>query len=252
MNKKINRKQILEQLIGTLKPLDYVYALWEGGAAAFNRVDDWSDIDLQVDVEDDKVEAVFDLVEKSLQELSPIQRKLEMPQPAWHGHYQTFYKLEGTSEFLVIDFVVMKHSNPNKFLEKEIHGNTIFHLQKKGMTPFMKLDNEQFKQKLDQRLLELNQRFQMFQFLVQKEFYRDNYIEALEFYYRMSLDPLVEILRIKYKPYHYNFRTRYVYYDLPEEIVEKLEGFYFIPDKKELLDKHQEVISWFNQLMKED
>ena len=163
---KINRKQILEKLIATLKPLDYVHALWEGGAAAFNRVDDWSDIDLQVDVEDDKVEAVFELVEEALQQLSPIQRKLEMPQPAWHGHYQTFYKLEGTSEFLVIDFVVMKHSNPNKFLEKEIHGNTIFHFQKIDMTPFMKLDHEQFKQKLDQRLLEINQRFQMFQFLV--------------------------------------------------------------------------------------
>ena len=49
MNTPLTRAEILVTLRAALEPLPYTHALWEGGAAAFGRVDDWSDIDLQVD-----------------------------------------------------------------------------------------------------------------------------------------------------------------------------------------------------------
>ena len=51
----LTRETILKTLEDTLKPLDYVQAMWQGGAAAFNRVDAWSDIDLVVLAEDEHV-----------------------------------------------------------------------------------------------------------------------------------------------------------------------------------------------------
>jgi hypothetical protein len=38
--KKLTREVIIQALVDALKPFDYVYAFWEGGAVAFNRVDE--------------------------------------------------------------------------------------------------------------------------------------------------------------------------------------------------------------------
>src|SRR5262245_27231952 len=118
----LTREQILTVLQKALEPLPYAHAMWQGGAAAFNRVDEWSDIDLQIDVDDDCVVEAYAVVDATLAEHAPVVLKYELPQPTWHGHYQAFYRFRDASEFLLLDCVVMKHSNPNKFLEPEIHG----------------------------------------------------------------------------------------------------------------------------------
>jgi hypothetical protein len=48
--------------------------------------------------------------------------------------------------------------------------------------------------------------------LVKKEIYRGNPLEALSNYHACTLTPLVEVLRMRYKPARYNFHTRYAYY----------------------------------------
>ena len=50
---ELTRERVIQTLVVALKPLDYVHAFWEGGAAALNRIDEWSDIDLYLDVDDD-------------------------------------------------------------------------------------------------------------------------------------------------------------------------------------------------------
>ena len=55
----VTRGAILKALRTALEPLDYVHAMGEGGAAAFDRIDEWSDIDLQVDADDDRVAGTF-------------------------------------------------------------------------------------------------------------------------------------------------------------------------------------------------
>ena len=87
--------------------------------------------------------------------------------------------------------------------------------------------------------------------LIEKELNRGNYIEAMAFYHGFTLNPLLELLRIKYKPFRYNFRTRYIYYDLPKDVVDKLHDFYFIGDPKELKFKYEAGKVWFNELMEE-
>jgi len=75
----LSRDTVIRVLIAALEPLDYVHALWEGGAVAFNRLDEWSDIDLYLVVDDEKVEEVFSAVEEALASLSPIKQKYEVP-----------------------------------------------------------------------------------------------------------------------------------------------------------------------------
>jgi len=250
-NQLVTREMIIAALRNALEPLPYVHALWEGGAAAFKRADEWSDLDLQVDVEDGRATEIFPLVEQALGALSPIELRHETPQPAWHGHLQVFYRLRDASPFLLVDFVVIKHSNPNKFLEREIHGEALVHFDKSGVVNPPPLDREQFKANLRKRVETASVLFSLFQTLALKELYRRNHIEALSFYQGFTLRPLVEFLRIKHTPFHYNFHTRYLYYELPREIVEKLEPLFFIKDADDLRAKREEAEWWFHALLSE-
>src|SRR5512136_976603 len=71
----ISRETIVQKLVSSLEPLEYVHALWEGGAIAFGRVDEWSDIDVCLAVDDDKVDRCFSDVERALESLSLIEWK---------------------------------------------------------------------------------------------------------------------------------------------------------------------------------
>lgn len=243
------RESILAAIRSTLEPLDVVHAMWEGGAAAFDRVDRWSDIDLQVVCDDDAVDEVFRRTEAAMESLSPIELKYEIPQPSWHGHAQTFYRLEKAGPFLLVDFVVMKKSNPKRMREVEIHGNGSVHFDKKGVLSEEHIVPDEFAAKLERRLRDLRVTFELFQSLVVKEFHRGNAVEALQFYHGMTLRPLLELLRIVHVPARHNFHTRYFYYDLPRHVVDRLEPLFFTADLNDLRIKHGQAEAWFHELI---
>src|SRR5438093_8141170 len=81
----LTRDSIIRALTSELRPLPYVHAFWEAGAAAFNRVDEWSDIDLYIVVDDTAVPQTFEIVEKTLSGQSPIRLKHEVSWPDVSG-----------------------------------------------------------------------------------------------------------------------------------------------------------------------
>lgn len=241
---ELTREVIIQALVDALKPLDYVYAFWEGGAVAFDRVDDWSDIDLYLVVDDEKVDDTFLAVEAALRLLSPIKQKHGVFEPSLPGLFQAFYKLQDASEYLMIDVAVFKLSSPDKLLEPEIHGNPVFYFNKSNRVKHPALNRDALVKKLHNRLLALQGEFDMFHHCVQKEINRDNHLEAVDFYH-MLLAWLVEALRIRYTPLHYDFKMRYVHYELPAEIIRKLERLYFVKDEDDLQQKYNDVVEWF-------
>jgi hypothetical protein len=251
MNEKLTRDVIIKALIDKLKPLDFVHAFWEGGAIAFNRVDQWSDIDLYAAVDDDKTEDAFLVVEQALKALSPMKQKLKVPQLPWQGLHQVFYKLENTSEYLLIDFVAVQLSAPDKLLETGMHGKVVFYFNKGNKVKVPKLDKDAFNKKLRERFERLKIRFELFNSFVQKEINRGNYLEAIDFYQTLTLATLVELLRIKYYPLHYNFKMHYVHYELPSEIVKKLLRLYFVKNENDLQKKYCEASKWVQEMFSE-
>ena len=93
----LTRQEIVNALISALEPLEFVNAMWEGGSAAFNRLDQWSDIDLQFDVAEDKVEETFQAIQATLEKLSPIDLLYRTPALPWPGIFQIFYRLSNAS-----------------------------------------------------------------------------------------------------------------------------------------------------------
>jgi hypothetical protein len=86
---------------------------------------------------------------------------------------------------------------------------------------------------------------------VQKEIFRRNPIDALGLYQMLILAPLVEVLRIRYNPYHHDFGSRYLYHELPKDVVQRLEGLFFIRDLDDLQAKFDEARTWLRGLLGE-
>lgn len=249
--KELTRDTIIQALVDALEPLDYVHAFYEGGAVAFDRIDEWSDIDLYLVVDDEKVEETFLAVERVFRALSAIKQKYEIPKLPWPGIFQAFYTLEGASEYLLIDLVVLRLSSPEKFLEPEIHGNVIFYFNKTEKIKQPPMDKDALLKKLQERLDRLKARFDMFNNFTQKEINRGNYLEAMDFYHAITLATLVEALRIRHNPVHYNFKMHYIHYELPPETIMKLENLYFVKDEKDLQEKYHEATKWIHKTLSE-
>jgi hypothetical protein len=251
IDKTTRREEIVSTLVKTLEPVDYVYAMWEGGAIGFGRLDAWSDIDLYVDAQDERIQEVFPVVERTLESLSPIELKYEVPTTALQGYAQAFYRLKGTSKFLLIDLAVIKHSSQDKFLESEIHGKAYFYFNKNDAVKCPPLDRQKLLGALKSRPERIQKRFDTFECFIQKEMNRKNWIEALDLYRALVLDSLVEVLRIKHKPVHHDFKTRYIHCDLPQDIVNRLKELYFVRDEKDLEHKYHLAERWFCEAVKE-
>jgi len=248
MNNNITRRQIIDALINKLKPLNYVFAAWEAGAASFNRVDQWSDIDLNIIVEDERVEDAFGSIDEAIAGLSEVELKYRLPEPTWHGHSQLFLRLKQASPFLFLDIVVLKRSSKDKFLQYKIHGKPLIHFDKVGIVKDDPIDPDAFLKMLASRIETLKVNFELFQVLILKELNRGNYLTAFGFYFGYTLRPLVEILRIRYCPFHYNFFASYVNYDLPADVVEKLQRLFFVPNTGELGKRRAEAEGWFHDV----
>jgi len=250
-NFTLGRETIIQTLADSLEPLNYTYALYEGGAAAFGRIDDWSDIDLYLVVDDDKVDDAFASVERALKSLSPIEQKYEIKLPQWPGLYQFFYRLRDTTEYLLIDFVVATFSSKGKFLEPKTHGDIVFYFNKNDIIKAPQFDRDALVRRLHDRCVNLQGRASMFNKFVQKGINRRNYLEAIDAYFALILGPLVELLRQKYYPLHHDFKMHYIRYELPADVVSRLETLYSVKDLGDLQGKYDEATKWLHEVISE-
>ena len=233
----IDRENVIAVVAEALEPLGYTHAMWEGGSAAFGRLDQWSDIDLYVIADDDSLNDVFIAVEEALQTLSPIELELRVQLPAAHHYAQSFYRLRDAGPFLLIDLAVIKVSSPEKFLQPEIHGENIFSFNKSRDAWWEPVDTDRLHRQLADRVDYLRRRTEMFIPFIDKELGRGKPIEALEIYRRVLLNTLVEILRIKHRPFHHDFGVGQLYHDLPPEVIREIEPFFFVRDEEDLSGK---------------
>ena len=235
------RQRILELIIASLEPKDFVLALWQGGSAAHGSTDEWSDIDIQVIVEDDRVQETFDIVEESLKTISEIGFKWRVPEPTWHGHSQCFYQLEEASPFLFIDFAVLKQSSPNDFLELERHGKLVIAFDKAHLLVQSSLNRSEHLSKMQDRFATLRKTFDFFQIIVKKEINRGHLVSAISNYHTYTLQPLVELLGMVYRPERYDFRSKYFYRDFPSEVIARVEPLYCVINLADLAAKQQQA-----------
>jgi predicted nucleotidyltransferase len=220
------------------EPIENVYAVWQNGSIAFDRLDDYSDIDLAVECEKDIIPSLIEKTEKILEEVVGIEARYEIKQNPFPGMEQIFYKFKNTSPFLLLDIGFLKHGeNKEGFIQPEIHGEVKVHFDKIGMTEVKELEKGEWDKKMAARVELIKKRHEVFNVMPLKELPREQFVDAFAFYNGFYLNTLVELLRIKYKPFRYNFGLRYLKYDLPPEVFAEVEQLIFIKDAEDMKNK---------------
>jgi predicted nucleotidyltransferase len=247
----LTRQQIIDLLRETLLARPEVKAAWLGGSDASGRTDQYSDIDILALVADDAVEMVFTAVANALNSLSPIDRQYRIPEPTWHGHSQTFYRLQNAPPWLLVDFAILKESSPvdKRFLEVERHGRQQILFDREGVIQPAPFDRESHEATMRERLQQLSTRFDMFNIFVDKAIWRGDVVEAVSFYQAMTIRPLVDLLRMRYCPDRFDYGARYLDRDLPADVHEQLKRLMFCRDLEELHENQKTAVALFNNTM---
>ena len=237
------RKGIIEKIVKDAEALICVNAVWEMGSAAYGRVDKWSDIDLFFDVDENYFEKTFETVEESLVELSEILYKYEKDITLVTGDaVQRSYRLKDTSEFNLVQINLISAEESNKLSQKEIYGDIKIYFDKRNVLTELHVDLEEFLPKIVKRYQDIGVMFEMFQYMTKKEINRGHYVEAMGYYYKYSVGLLLEILRMRYYPFRYDFGIKYLYIDLPEKVSSKIEKLFPASDINELMKNEIKVI----------
>jgi len=145
---------------------------------------------------------------------------------------------------------VLNLSAPDMYLEPEIHGPALFHFNKENQVKIPRMDKRKHAEKARASAKRLKERFELFNCFVQKEINRGNALEASDLYHRVTYGSLVDALRIKHSPLHFDFKTRYIHYELPRDVTERLERLYFVSDVEDLQEKYDEASAWFREIAK--
>lgn len=226
MGERLTREAIARHLQRGLEKEPSVFAMWLEGSLATRETDDLSDIDVVVDVEDSSSDLVFERAEALLAELAPLVTSLELDIDHRFLRHR-LYRLEHTSEFLTIDFVVQAHSRQFVFDREDADAVRVL-FDRAGVIRFREGPWEPGH--VDARAARLRDTYWALRPWVVKQIKRGKFIEAFGYYERYVLRPLVEILRLAWAPRKSDYYIKEIYRDLPEEITRELEALYKVPD----------------------
>jgi hypothetical protein len=125
----------------------------------------------------------------------------------------------------------------------------VFYFDKANVSQVAPLDLNDLNKRLCDRIASLRVTFEMYRILTLKELSRGNTLEALAFYNGYTLRPLVEVLRMRHDPTRYNFHTRYIHYNLPADVVQKLEPLFFVANADDIRAKRAQAETWFYETL---
>jgi hypothetical protein len=240
----MERQQLLTRLRAAVEPFPWIEAAWAGGSDAFGRADERSDIDLQVLVPAERADEVFVLVEQALGHYG-ISAVWRVPEPAWHGHRQRFYQLQGLPETLMVDLCVMRREGLAPFLDPDRHGQPVIWFDRVGAV--VPVRDETLGPRFRDRLEQVRARYALLAHLPAKVLARGHLVEAVDAYHKHLLAPLVEVLRARYCPLRQDYGMRYLPQDLPPEVVSALERLVLPADQAALQAAISEARAWLGR-----
>src|SRR3989344_3330483 len=227
---EVKREQIIEVVDKGLKDDPSVFALWLEGSDANNTLDQYSDIDIWLDVEDGKEQTVFTKIEDIFSNLGELNFAYDMRHPSPQIHQKVFH-LKNTPETLLIDVCIQSHSRNFEFTRGiDDEPKVIFD---KGAIKFKELNQEEFQKELKSRVERLKITLAQ-KIRVLTKVKRGDFLESLMYYQKWIVAPLVELLRIKYIPHKRDYHLKHISRDLPKEVVEQIEAISKIQSVKDI------------------
>jgi hypothetical protein len=247
------RSRLSQELSKELQRCSSILAAWEGGSSANATSDRFSDIDLNI-LHADNEDAVFQIVEATLRNISAIAHIYNEPKSHWPDLTQKIYFLKDAPKHFFVDVAAFPESKPAmlaEFMQTERHGNPVVLFDKEGRIRSRPVDEQALLQRQNRRLNEIVEAFPVYRTTVFKELDRGNAIDAFAFYYSGMLRPLIEVMGLIYRPYRFDFGFRYLKRSLPADLYRRIEPFFFVANPHLLGEYAKSVDELFNQMVAE-
>jgi len=215
-----DHEKIIEHLRKELEPKDYIYALWIEGSLPQGFADEYSDIDVWLSTDDDKVHTIFDEIKSILEKLGEIDYE-HVSKPRGELGART-YHIKGMGEHLFIDFNTQGISRDVYLLSEIDTANVLF--DKRGVVKFQK--REKYQGDIEAKRDKLRNFYEQFSLRVVKCLHRNQPLEAL-YYWHLILQYATIFLRRKHGWHDKTeYDLKHIHRDLPTDVVEKLKDFY--------------------------
>jgi predicted nucleotidyltransferase len=237
------RREILSHLYAKLEPHPHIYALWLEGADASETVDEFSDIDLWLDVEDGREESVLKQIEQHLSELAPLD--LIYRKPDFHPQIrQCFFHLTGTWEFLIVDVCIQSHSREFEFGPND-PVKVIF-----DKANVIRFQQNAEKANILEQAKTLQSQVMLYRVWVLKALKRGHWLEATSYYFECILEPLAQVLRLHHTPEKFEYGFKHFDQDLPDDVLTQLKMLTQIDTNEKLESSLEKAVGWLNETVK--
>lgn len=236
------KERIIEILRSRLESRDDVHAFWVEGSVAQGYSDEYSDIDLWLSVDDDKIFTIFPIVEEALKEIDEIDFRHTVKKEGELGH--NLYHLAGMSEFHSIDVNTQGLSRIVPLVNGIDYADIMF--DKADVVRFVGRDHYT-PEDLEKSREKLHKFYWYMEKCVRKNILRGRPLEAL-YYYQIILRYATKFLHLKYDlKEKREYDLKHIYRDIPEEETKKLESLYGV-QVSNISNKLPELETWIKEL----
>lgn len=245
------KQQIEDDFRNLLEPRNDVLAAWEGGSAATGYLDDYSDLDLAIVCSDDAVETVIACVDEFLEEKYGIEQRFRVPEPAWHGFSQCYYRIRNTPTYYFLDISFIQKSNPEKFTASDRHGQAVVWFEKEPVVDGTPTPGDRVTAHARRLYLRCVTMDFIFIAEVEKAIARNRFSEAFPAYFNFIARFLAVMLNLKHRPRKADFGLRYSYRDYPADDAEWVEEMFKVASLDDLNRKFVAVLKRYHELVED-
>lgn len=229
--------QIVYELKDFLEQNSAVHAMWIAGSVAEGKADEFSDVDLWIDIDDGKDQLILDYIEKFLSTKGAIDLNFSegIKPPFTHVGYH----LSHMSPFHLIEINLHTHSHQFGLFDRLRKIKVLF--DKDGTTNFKPFDKISYNKMLRERKQFLIEKIEFGEMLIQKELKRQSFSDAMHNYMFWLAEPAIEIVRIKLSPHKITYNLKHASRDLPKDTTEQVESLYKVSSLSDINSKIDEV-----------
>ena len=237
------RRAVQEQL----EQCDFVLAMWESGSAAFDRADEYSDLDIGLLVRTGTLERTWAAVDQAMEKIGGFDLRWQVPGHIFKGMTQRFYHPRNAGPWLLLDIGVFEETAEHFYLDEPRHGRAEVLFDRTGRIKPPAWDEQKHLREMREALHQEIGKWHAVHAFCIKELKRGRTIDAFGFYVGLVMRPLLNVLGMLHRPQRWDYGFRYAREDLPAEVVARLEQLCYVAEPALLERRFAEAEQMFQE-----
>jgi hypothetical protein len=225
--------------------------MWEAGSTGFHRADDYSDLDIGILSRAGSNEKVWAIVDQAFDDLGGLALRWSEPNPLFEGMDKRVFRPLKATRWLQVDIGMFPESASELYNQPERHGtiSVIFDRSERLQPP--PWDEPSHRRHMQEALHQNLMKWRIYHGQFRKEFARGRTVDAFACHLFFTLQPLLAVLGMRYRPHRWDFGYRYLKEELPSNVVEVIERLCYVQSPGSLEDRFAEADALFTKTVRE-